>query len=157
MTSDRTVDGIDDATLAQLVRTLADAVLVADADGTIVFWNAGAARLFGWQADEAIGQSLDLVVPERLRSRHWTGWHEVVASGETSYGERLLEVPALHRDGRQLSIAFTVSLVTDPGDGRVTAIAAVLRDDTERWQQRREQRDEIARLRADPRLATPAP
>jgi PAS domain S-box-containing protein len=147
---------VTDEVLARAVRGLADAVLVADADGSIVFWNAAAERLFGWSAAEAEGRTLDLIVPERLRTRHWDGWRRVVSTGQTSYGERLLEVPALHRDGRQLSIAFTVSLLTPAGGAGVTGVVAVVRDDTERWQQRREQRDEIARLRADPRLAEPA-
>jgi PAS domain S-box-containing protein len=146
--------GVSDRVLAELVRHLADAVLIADGNGTIVFWNDAAERLFGWTAADAIGQTLDLIVPERLRNRHWEGWHRVMATGQTKYGESLLEVPAQHREGRPLSIAFTVSLLTDSG-GTVTGVAAVFRDDTARWQERRAQRDEIARLRADPRLAEP--
>ena len=113
-----------------------------------MYWNDAAERLFGWTAAEAIGQSLDLIVPERLHDRHWEGWQKVVATGETRYGDSLLEVPALRKDGQPLSIAFTVSLLTEPDSTAVSAVAAVLRDDTARWQQRREQRDEIARLHA---------
>ena len=138
---------IDDRTLADLVRHLGDAVLIADPDGTITFWNDAATRVFGWPADEAVGANLDLIVPERVRDRHWHGWEHVMATGETQYGDRLLEVPSLHRDGRQLSIAFTVSLMTDAA-GAVTGIAAVVRDDTERWQQRRTARRELDELRA---------
>ena len=148
MPLDEPLPEVSDQTLAELVRRLADAVLVADRDGTITFWNDASERLFGWTAAEAIGQRLDLIVPERLRARHWEGWHKVIATGETRYGDSLLEVPALRKDGEPLSIAFTVSLLTAPGSTDVSAVAAVLRDDTARWQQRREQRDEIARLRA---------
>jgi PAS domain S-box-containing protein len=144
-----------DDVLAELVRGLADAVLIANTEGRIVFWNAAAERLFGWSADEVVGQSMEVIIPERLRDRHWEGWRRVVATGETKYGTSLLEVPAARRDGRQLSIAFTVSLLTGPDDA-VAAVAAVLRDDTARWQQRREQRDEIARLRAELEAATGA-
>ncbi len=147
---------MDDAALAEVVRRLADAVLIADADGQIVFWNAAAERLFGWSEEEAVGQRLDLIVPERLRDRHWEGWHRVMATGETKYGDSLLEVPALRRDGTPLSIAFTVSLLTEPGTDEVTTVVAVLRDDTVRWQERRETNAELARLRADPRLAEPS-
>ena len=129
--------GIDDARLAQLVRDLADAVVIADAAGTIVFWNGGATALFGWSADEAVGQSMDLIIPERLRERHWEGYRRVMETGHTEYGGRLLEVPALHRDGRPLSVAFTVSLLVRPGETRPDGIAAVLRDDTARFQERR--------------------
>ena len=144
---------IDDHLLAGLVRDMADAVLLADTDGTITFWNAAATRVFGWPEDEAVGRNLDLIIPERLRERHWDGWRHVVATGTTQYGDRLLEVPAAHRDGRPLSIAFTVSLLTDAA-GAVTGIAAVVRDDTERWQQRRAARVELEELRAQ---LAPAP
>lgn len=137
-----------DALLAGLVRELADAVVIADADGTITFWNDAATRVFGWSADEAIGQSLDIIIPERLRDRHRAGYHRTMTTGHTSYGDRLLEVPALHRDGRTLSIAFTVTLIQHSTDERPSAIAAVLRDDTERWQERKRMRDEIAALRS---------
>lgn len=136
-----------DASLARLVRGLADAVIIADAAGTIVFWNAAAERIFGWSADEAVERSLDLIIPERLRARHWAGYRTTMATGHTDYGDRLLEVPALHRDGRTLSIAFTVTLLNDPDGGR--AIAAVVRDDTERWQERRRLRTELSSLRGE--------
>lgn len=137
-------DGVSDELLVQLVTQLADAVVVADADGTITFWNDAATRLFGWSAAEATGRTLDLIIPERLRDRHWAGYRAVMATGHTSYGNRLLEVPALHRDGRRLSIAFTVTLLHEEGEARPSAIAAVLRDDTQRWQERRRLRDELA-------------
>ena len=139
---------IDDHALAQLLRGLADAVVVADVEGTIVFWNEAATRLFGWSAGEAVGQNLDLIIPERQRARHWEGYRRVMASGDTTYGDRLLEVPAVHADGRRLSIAFTVTLVHPPGMSMPWAIAAVIRDDTERWQERRGLRDELAALRS---------
>ncbi len=137
-------NAIDDPALGSLVRNLADAVVIADAAGTITFWNEAATRLFGWAAEEAVGRSLDLIIPERQRQRHWTGYQRVMATGHTDYGDRLLEVPALHRNGTRLSIAFTVTLMRD--DGRVVGIAAVLRDDTERWQERRRLREELAAL-----------
>jgi PAS domain S-box-containing protein len=139
-------DGIAESVLAQLMADLADAVVIADARGLITFWNEAATRLFGFVADEALGRSLDLIIPERFRERHWSGYHRVMATGHTDYGQRLLEVPALHRDGRPLSIAFTVTLVRRPGEARPVGIAAVMRDDTERWQERRRIRDELARL-----------
>ena len=131
---------LTDGDLAQLVHDLADAVVVADAGGQVVVWNAAATRLFGWGADEVLGRSLDLIIPERFRARHWAGYDQVMASGETRYGTQLLEVPALHRDGRQISIAFTVTLLA-AADGSVRGIAAVIRDDTAR-------RDELQALRA---------
>jgi PAS domain S-box-containing protein len=133
---------------ASLVDGLADAVLGADRSGTISYWNRAAERIFGWSAAEAVGAPLDLIIPERLRARHGEGYRRVVETGATRYGEQLLEVPAVHRDGHQLSIAFTVTLLTD-AEGRVARLVAVVRDDTARWEERRRLRAEIAELRAN--------
>ena len=123
---------LDDVALAALVAALADAVVVADPTGTIVYWNAAAERVFGWTAHQAIGQSLDLIVPERQRPRHWDGYRQVMATGQTRYGAELLRVPCLHADGQRRSIAFTVTLLEDAA-GAVRGIAAVVRDETQRW------------------------
>jgi PAS domain S-box-containing protein len=139
-----------DADLAAVVRGLSDAVVVADADGTITFWNDAAERLFGWPAPEALGQSLDLIIPERLRDRHWAGYRQVMGGGPGRHGAELLQVPALHRDGSQRSVAFTVTLLRRGGDVRPVAIAAVLRDQTEQWQERRRLEARLAELEADP-------
>src|SRR5215217_8075323 len=125
---------LDDRTLAGLISGLADAVVVADAAGTICFWNA----------DEAVGASLDLIIPERQRERHWEGYRRVMATGDTKCGSDLLRVPALNADGERHSIAFTVTLLTD-ADGAVSGIAAVVRDETQRWN---EEQDLRRRLRA---------
>lgn len=137
---------MDDEVLAGLVRELADAVVVADPTGTIVFWNDAATRVFGWSAAEASGQSLDLIIPERLRTRHWDGYRRVMESGQTQYGDRLLEVPALHRDGHTFSIAFTVTLLTAPGQQQPRGIAALIRDDTARRRELHSLRDRLATL-----------
>ena len=121
----------------------ADAIIAARADGAIVFWNPAAQRIFGFSAADALGQSLDLIIPERFRSRHWDGYRQVMATGKTKYGTDVLRVPAAHKDGRALSIAFTVSLLDGP-DGRV--IAAIVRDETARWNEERELRRRIAEL-----------
>jgi PAS domain S-box-containing protein len=119
----------------QFVERLADAVVVSDRDGTIVQWNAAAEALFGWSAAEALGQSLDLIVPERFRERHWQGYHRAVETGAFRQERPMLEVPALHRDGRKLSIAFTITMLTD-SNGDVARLVAVIRDDTANWQAR---------------------
>ena len=111
---------------------MADAVILADPLGTIVLWNQAAERMFGWSAEEAVGRTLDLIVPERQRNAHWDGYLKVMATGQTRYATDLLRVPALHKDGQRRSIAFTVSLLTDP-DGQVRGIAAIVRDETQRW------------------------
>lgn len=140
---------IDDALLGRLMGDLADAVVIADPAGMIRFWNSSAERLFGWPADEAVGRALDMIIPERLRERHNVGFARVMITGHTEYGERLLEVPALHRDGRPLSIAFTVTLLTEADGTTPSGVAALIRDDTAGWQQRRALRAELTELRAN--------
>lgn len=124
-----------------LMEDLPDAVIYADRDGTIRHWNAGAARIFGYGAAEAVGRPLDLIIPERLRARHWEGFRRVMATGESRYGPSdLLSVPAETKSGAALSIQFTVALVRDAA-GAPTGIVALLRDVTQDYQ-------ELKRLRA---------
>jgi PAS domain S-box-containing protein len=129
----------------QLVRGMGDAVVISDAQGDIVVWNAAATRLFGFSEEEALGQPLDLIIPDRLRGRHNEGYAKTVTTGITRYGTSLLKVPALHKDGRQLSIAFTVALMTGP-EGEVQGVAAIIRDDTARFNEDRAMRRRIAEL-----------
>jgi PAS domain S-box-containing protein len=129
------------------IQAAGDAIVVARADGSIAVWNAAAERIFGYAASEALGQSLDLIIPERLRQRHWEGYDHVMQSGETRYGTEVLRVPALHKEGRSLSIAFTVTLLFTP-DRRVKAIAAIIRDETSRWNEERALRRRLAELEA---------
>lgn len=122
-----------------------DAIIVADTDGAIILWNPAAERLFGHQEAETLGQSLDLIIPERLRGRHWEGYRHVMDTGQTRYGTEVLRVPAVHKDGRVLSIAFTVALLYSQ-NGRLQAIAAILRDETSRWKEERALRQRLAEL-----------
>ena len=131
----------------ELLRAAGDAIIAAGADGSIVFWNPAAERLFGYSEGEALGRSLDLIIPERLRQRHWDGYRQVMKTGVTRYGTDVLRVPAVHKDGRPLSIAFTVALLSTPDkQGRV--IAAIIRDETTRWQEERALRQRLAELEA---------
>jgi PAS domain S-box-containing protein len=140
---------LDDRVLAELVNDLADAVIIADTTGTICFWNPAAERVFGWSADEAIGAPLDLIIPERQRGRHWDGYARVMSTGETKYGADVLRVPSLHADGERHSIAFTVSLLKD-ADGTVAGISAVVRDETQRWNEEQELRRRLRSLEGSP-------
>src|SRR4051794_11056296 len=117
----------------QIIDGASDAIVVADVAGTIRSWNAGAEAMFGHGAAEAVGQSLDLIIPEAQRARHWDGYRRVMATGTMQYARQLLAVPALHRDGRRMSIEFRVTLLRSP-DNVPNGIAAIIRDVTERWQ-----------------------
>ncbi|KAA0077265.1 PAS domain S-box protein [Mycolicibacterium sp. P9-64] len=128
-----------------VVTESAEAIVVSDPDGIIRLWNAGAARMFGYSAEEALGRDLDLIIPEKLRDRHNKGYQQTMATGYTRYGESLLSVPATHRDGHRLSIEFSVALLRDEG-GQIVGISAVMREVTERRNAERELRAKIAEL-----------
>lgn len=136
----------------QLLKAIGDGVVVADASGNIIFWNAAAERIFGFTEQEAMGRSLDLIIPERQRQRHWDGYHKTMDTGQTRYGHDLLRVPALHKEGRPLSIAFTVAMLYTP-DQKVSAIVAIVRDETTRWTDERDMRKRIAELEAGQKQA----
>jgi PAS domain S-box-containing protein len=131
--------------LATLVHAAGDAIIVADPEGLIRLWNPAAERIFGYRADEALGQSLDLIVPERFRARHWAGYREVMRTGQTRYGAEVLRVPAMRKDGQRISIAFTVALLVGAG-GHVTGIAAIVREETRRWEEEQALRRRVAEL-----------
>ena len=136
---------------ARLVRESPDAVIYADAEGRIRFWNRAASRIFGYGDDEALGESLDLIIPERLRARHWQGYDEVMHGRPSRYGEgALLAVPARHKDGRQISVEFTILPLHDRA-GALLGIAAFLRDVTARFDEMRALRRELAALKAEAR------
>jgi PAS domain S-box-containing protein len=131
----------------QLVDGIGEGVVVSDTTGAIVYWNAAATRIFGFTEADAMGKSLDLIIPERQRQRHWDGYHKTMETGQTRYGNDLLRVPALHKDGRTLSIAFTVAMLHAP-DGKVSAIVAIVRDETQRWAEERELKRRVNELEA---------
>ncbi len=112
-----------------------DGVMITDAAGAIIYWNAGCARIFGFTATEALGQSLDIIIPENLRARHWQGWQETIRTGTTRYGAGdLLSVPAQHKDGSRISVEFSILPLCD-SSGAITAMGATLRDVTKRFEE----------------------
>jgi PAS domain S-box-containing protein len=137
---------VTDDVLGALVDHADDAVIVADAAGAIRYWNAASARMFGYSNEQALGSSLDLIIPENLRDRHWEGYRRVMATGQTAYAGRMLAVPALRADGSRISVEFTVTLLHDPS-GAVSGIGAILRDVTARWEQQRALQRELQDLR----------
>lgn len=91
---------MDPLSLAQrIVEEMPEAVIVSEPAGRIIFWNRGAETMFGHSAADAVGQSLDIIIPERFRARHWEGYRTVMATGVTRYGRELLAVPAIRKDG----------------------------------------------------------
>jgi PAS domain S-box-containing protein len=137
------LSGLGDAILA----TASDAIIATNRSGAVTFWNAGAERIFGFSAEEALGQPLDLIIPDNLRDRHWRGYQRVMASGESQYGHGdLLSVPALTKDGRRISVEFTIVLLMDE-QNRPSGTAAILRDVTKRFEEARNLKRELADAR----------
>jgi len=137
------MSNLDLTSLSTKILTLApDAIMFADRDGIIRLWNHGAERIFGCSSDQAIGQSLDLIIPEKLRERHWEGYNKTMATGETRYGTEMLAVPAMHQNGSRMSTEFSIVMLKDD-DGKPLGVAAIMRDITERRQQEKELRDRL--------------
>ena len=133
-------DGLTEA----LVNSASDAIVATDRDGRITFWNPGAERIFGFASDAAVGQTLDLIIPENLRARHWEGFHHVMATGTSRYGQGdLLSVPSLTRDGRRISVEFTIVILRDKA-GLVAGTVAVMRDVTKRFEEVRDLKRKLA-------------
>jgi PAS domain S-box-containing protein len=132
---------------AQIVEGAADAVLFTDREGIIRLWNTGAERIFGWTAAEAVGRSMDLIIPERLRPRHWERWDHVMQTGETRYATETLAVPALRKDGAAISIEFTIQLLRD-AVGAIAGPVAIIRDVTARFRREKELRARVKELEA---------
>lgn len=146
MTDSGSTMGVTEEWLAAaVVKESPEAIVVTDPAGLIRLWNDGAARMFGYSAEEAMGQNLDLIIPEKLRERHWKGYFQTMATGYTRYGDKLLSVPATNRDGQRLSIEFSVALLRDDAD-QIVGISAVMREITERRNAERELRARISEL-----------
>jgi len=126
-----------------LVTQMGEAVIISDRDENILFWNASAERIFGFTPDEALGKTLSIITPERFRERHSKGYFHTIQTGQTKYGHTLLRVPAVHKDGRSISIAFSVSMLFDE-QKQAIAIAAIIRDETERFQEERQLKAKLA-------------
>jgi PAS domain S-box-containing protein len=146
VTEGSNVAGVTEEWLAAaVVKESPEAIVVTDPAGIIRLWNDGATRMFGYSAQEALGQNLDLIIPEKQRDRHWKGYFQTMATGYTRYGDKLLSVPANHRDGQRLSIEFSVALLRDDAD-QIVGISAVMREISERRNAEKALRTKIAEL-----------
>jgi PAS domain S-box-containing protein len=128
----------------RLVSGMSDAIVYADAEGLIRVWNPGATRVFGFAEAEAVGRSLDIIIPENLRERHWQGYRDTMRTGQSRYGDgQILSVPAVRKDGTRVSVEFTIVPFSDDA-GRMIGIAAIMRDATTRFEELRALRRELA-------------
>ncbi len=123
------------------------AIIFADRDGIIRLWNTGAEEMFGYSAAEAVGQPMQMLIPEKHRVRHDEGYSRVMETGVTKYGREVLAVPALRKDGTRISIEFHIGLVRSP-EGKMLGAAAMIQDVTARWERDRALRAKLATLEA---------
>ena len=152
---------VSEAELDRLSRAVlgaaAEAIVSVDREGVIRFWNPGAERLFGFAAEEAVGRSIEIIIPEPQRARHWAGFRRVMETGESRYGQGdLLAVPGLRQDGSRVSLEFTIVPLRDE-TGRIKGMAAVLRDVTRRFEETRALKRELAEARAGTSRAAVGP
>lgn len=121
---------------ARIVAETHEAIIYASRDGIIRLWNSGAEELFGFAAEEALGKSLDIIIPERHRKSHWDGWDRVMESGQTRYGTEPLKVPGIKADGSKISLEFSITIHKDD-NGEISGIAALLRDVSAAWEEKK--------------------
>lgn len=129
----------------QLVQGCNDAIIFSDREGLIRLWNKGAEEMLGFSEQEALGQSLDIFIPENQRARHWDGYYRVMETGTTRYAKELLAAPALRKDGSRISTEFSMTIIRD-SEGKVAGTVAVMRDVTARWQKEKTLRARLTEL-----------
>lgn len=130
-----------------LVEHMADALIFADRDGLIRWWNPGAEAVFGYAANEVIGKNLDIIIPERLRRAHWNGYDKALAAGHTMHGRRALPTRSMRKDGSKLYVELSFSVVKD-AHGTVVGAMAIGRDITARFEEEKAQRIRLGELEA---------
>jgi PAS domain S-box-containing protein len=129
----------------ELIARAPDAIIFADCAGVIRLWNQAAETMFGHGATDAIGQTLDLIVPEPYRVAHWAGFSHAVKQGRFAKGDALLTSRALRKDGRIIAVELSAAIVRGPS-GQVQGIMAIGRDVTERCARDQAQHERIASL-----------
>ena len=145
---DTTINHAAEGLAQALFDSRSDAILATDREGLITFWNAGAERIFGFSPAQALGQSLDIIIPENMRGRHWQGWNHTLETGTSRYGAGdLLSVPALTADGRRISLEFTIAMIHDKTQ-TIIGMAAILRDVTARFEELKALRRQLAEAKA---------
>jgi PAS domain S-box-containing protein len=140
---------------ALLVDQAPDAIIFAGLDGKIASWNPSATRIFGFAPEAAVGQSLDIIIPESLREAHWAGYERALAAGDTKYKGQALPTKAVKADGTQFYVELSFAIIHGP-DGKVAGALAHARDITERFERDRDMRRRLRELEASAAAAASA-
>jgi PAS domain S-box-containing protein len=136
-----------ETTYQNILECMSEALIFADQDGIIQIWNPGAEFIFGYTSDEAVGQSIDLIIPEHLRKAHWDGFNRAVSRGTTAYGRRSVITRSLHKSGQQLYVDMSFAVVNNHA-GKTIGATAIARNTTERYLEEKKLRRQIAELTA---------
>lgn len=134
---------------ASLIEQAPDAMIFADLEGIIRVWNPAAERIFGFAAADAIGKDLNIIIPESLQERHWTGYDRALAAGDTKYRGQSLPTKARRADASEIYVELSFAII-HASDGKVTGSLAHARDITERFERERAQRRRLRELEATP-------
>lgn len=136
---------MDDQLFKGIVDQAPDAVIFADPSGAVTYWNEAAGRVFGFRPDEAVGQRLDIIIPEQFREAHWRGFDRALRDGDTKYRGQVLPTRASRADGETIYVELSFAIVKG-SDGKVQGALAFARDITERWNRDREMRRKLREL-----------
>ena len=131
-----------------IVEQSPDAVIFAGTDGVIQVWNAAAAAMFGYPADKAIGQDLNIIIPEQFRDQHWTGYDRALGAGDTKYRGQSLPTRANKASGETFYVELSFAIVHD-ASGAVIGALAHARDITERFERDRNSRRQLRELQEE--------
>ncbi|GHD44095.1 PAS domain S-box-containing protein [Marinobacter persicus] len=136
---------LNDEVMGRLIEQNPDAMIFADTEGRILVWNEAAERVFGFTKEQAIGESLDIIIPEKLREPHWRGYDEAIKNAGTKYWGQSMPTKAIHSEGSMIYVELGFSIVLDD-DGKVIGVLSSGRDITERFQKEKENKKRLAEL-----------
>ena len=136
-----------DTLAPHILRSMPEAVIFCDLEGIIRVWNGGAEKVFGWSAAEAVGQSLDLIIPERMRKAHWDGFNQAIARGGVKPGRTSMITRSLHKSAEFIYVDMSFEMVRDEA-GKMLGSMAVARDATKRFNDEKALRQQLAELTA---------
>jgi len=138
-----------ESTAVHILRSMPEALIFCDLEGIIRVWNGGAEKVFGWSAAEAVGQSLDLIIPERMRKAHWDGFNQALARGGVKPGRTSMITRSLHKSEEFIYVDMSFEMVRDEA-GQMLGSLAVARDATKRFNDEKALRKQLAELSAKP-------
>ncbi len=131
--------------LESIFNGVGDGILFCDTHGIIKMWSRGCEKIFGYTDKEAIGKSLDIIIPEKYRKTHWDGFFKAVEKKESKYSDDLLSVPAIRKDNKSISIDFSIAIIKEQEE--LIGFGAIIRDVTRQFQEKKQLKKELEELK----------